>query len=116
MFSMRSTAAGSTVPAPLSLGAPEEDGRVGSSGGERREPEPEGRARRSDRDALQPLVALGVTPTAAREVIAEHDTQRVVDALDGAGSASGRLLRSVLTARRSSTAVEQVGCIRRVRG
>jgi hypothetical protein len=65
-----STVARPTV--PLALGGPEDDVRVGKTGGERREPEPEGRARRSDRDALQRLVALGVTPTAAQELVEEH--------------------------------------------
>lgn len=82
MFSMRSTAARSTVPTPLSHGVAEDAGRVGSAGGERQGPGSEARARRSDRDALQRLAALGVTPTAARELVAEHGTQRVVDALD----------------------------------
>jgi hypothetical protein len=81
---MRTTAARPTVPAPLPLplGGPEDDVRVGSLDGERRETESEARARRSDRDAQQRLAALGVTPTAARELVAEHGTQHVVDALD----------------------------------
>jgi hypothetical protein len=82
MSRMRSTAARSTVPAPLPPGAPEAHARLGSSSGERREPEPVNRDRRSDREALQRLAALGVTPTAAQELVAEHGTQRVVDALD----------------------------------
>ena len=75
---MRTTAARSRVP----LGGPEDDVRVGSSVGERREPEAETRARRSDRDAQQRLAALGVMPTVAEELVAEHGIQRVVDALD----------------------------------
>jgi hypothetical protein len=79
---MCTTAARSTVPAPLPYGTAEDDARVGSSDGERREADAGARARRSDREAVKCLAALGVTPTAARQLIAEHGTQRVVDALD----------------------------------
>ncbi len=82
MSRMRSTATRSTVPAPLPHGASEDAGRVGSPSGERQKSESEGRARRSDRQALQRLAALGVTPPTAQELIANHGTQRVVDALD----------------------------------
>jgi hypothetical protein len=85
MSRMRTTAVRSTtVPAPLPppLGGPEDDVRVGSSGGERRVPGSEARARGCNREALKCLAALGVTPMAARELVAEHGTHRVVDALD----------------------------------
>ena len=77
---------GSTVPAQLALGGPEDDVRVGSSEGERREADSDARARRSDRDAQQRLAALGVMPASARELVAEHGIQRVVDALDAAAT------------------------------
>jgi hypothetical protein len=79
MFSMRSRAARSTVPTPLSHGARENHVRVGSTSGERQESESRKRARRSDREASKCPVATGVTPTAAQDLVAEHGAQRVVD-------------------------------------
>ena len=82
MSRTRSSTARSTVSAPLPRAAAKHAVDAGSSSGERRQPEPVDGGRRSDREALQRLAALGVMPPAARELVADHGTQRVVDALD----------------------------------
>jgi hypothetical protein len=100
---MRTRAARPTVPAQLPLVGPEDDVRVGSSEGERREADSEARTRRSDRDAQQRLATLGVTPTVARQLVAEHGTN--LSSTDSMRSPRWLTVRC---------AFERAGCCRRL--